>query len=271
MYNLYRYWWNCTAECDPALFPSCAAWKHSDLGPPGPPYSNCTPSTGLPWYDHDGFANPINDQLDPPRLGATATTVVSLALSAFYHNATTHGTRAAELLRVWFLQPDTRMNPSAAFAQGIPGRCAGRGIGLIDFATPFPELVDAVALLRFTGAWAPADDAALKDWFAAWLEYLVGSPNGRDEAAAKNNHGSNYDRHVVAVATYLGNASVGTTVCREAAERRIAVQVGPNGTLPMEDLRTKSEEYVAPQPFVFCDAAETKLVSAAHDHPLPLS
>ena len=39
--------------------------------------------------------------------------------------------------------------------------------------------------------------------------------------------------------------SVAASVCSEAAHRRLDVQIGPNGTLPLEDRRTKSENYHA--------------------------
>ena len=35
-------------------------------------------------------------------------------------------------LRVFFLDPETAMNPHLNYGQAIPGRCEGRGIGLID-------------------------------------------------------------------------------------------------------------------------------------------
>ena len=241
--SIGSYWWNCTAECPQDEFPNCSAWKHSDLGPPGPPYANCSTTTGLPWYDHDGYHNPISDDLDGPRLGSLSDAVVSLSLSNFYFNQTSHGERAIDLLRTWFLNPDTQMLPSGAFAQGIPGRCEGRGIGLIDFATSIPNILEAIQLLRFCGTMPSTDFAQLQDWMRQWLSYLTDSSNGQDEAAAKNNHGSNYDKHVVAVAAFLQNTSFVEKVCEEAGPNRVAVQVGPNGTLPMEDSRTKSEEY----------------------------
>jgi Alginate lyase len=39
---------------------------------------------------------------------------------------------AAELLRVFFVDPKTRMNPSLQYAQAIPGVSPGRGYGIID-------------------------------------------------------------------------------------------------------------------------------------------
>ncbi len=40
--------------------------------------------------------------------------------------------KAAQLLKVFFLDLKTRMNPNLQFAQAIPGVSFGRGIGIID-------------------------------------------------------------------------------------------------------------------------------------------
>ena len=40
--------------------------------------------------------------------------------------------KAVELLNVFFLDEYTRMNPHLLYAQAIPGRTKGRGIGIID-------------------------------------------------------------------------------------------------------------------------------------------
>lgn len=167
----------------------------------------------------------------------------TLTLSGFYGGNEVHANRSALLLRTWFLDSRTRMNPNARFAQGIPGKCDGRGIGLIDFATDFPMLLDCIVILGWLGALTRTDMAALHGWWTEWLEWVWSSPNGRDERAATNNHGTNYDKHVVAVAHFVRNASVVAAVCSAAPARRLDVQIGANGTLPMEDRRTKSEGY----------------------------
>ena len=257
----------------------CARWNDSDLGPKGPPFPNCSQATGLPWYDHDGFHNPLGDEMDSPQLHKMADAVEALTLSAFYTGSAAHGERAAALLRAWFLDPATRMNPNAdckcrgssvaslksrmarslkgatlAVAQGIPGKCAGRGIGLIDFASEWPILLDCVVLLEWLGHWPASDAAGLRQWMVSWLDWMLGSRNGKDERAALNNHGTYYDHHAVSVAAFVGNASVAAEICAAAPKARLEVQLGPNGTLPKEDSRTKSQGCARPRHAFDCAA-----------------
>jgi hypothetical protein len=151
------------------------------------------------------------------------------------------------------------MNPNANFAQGIPGRCPGRGIGLIDFASEWPVVLDCIHLLSWLGALSEADAEAMRDWWREWLEWVWTSQNGRDERQARNNHGSNYDQHVLAVAAYVGNMTVAADVCSVVAHARLDVQIGANGTLPLEDSRTKSQGYHA-----YDTRALLALVGACH-------
>eukprot|EP00937_MAST-01D_sp_MAST-1D-sp2_P005309 g5309.t1 len=264
--SIGSYWWNCTAPCDAALFANCSLWAHSDLGPPGPPFADCNKSSGLPWYDHDGYGNPVNDRLDGPALRAMASASSNLALSAFLLGDPAHAARAAALLRAFFLDAPTRMNPNGAYSQAIPGRCDGRGIGIIDFTHSLPMALDAAALLEAVpvpvpvhaaaaggaggaggaaSAWAGEDVKGLREWAGAFLVWLQTSRNGRDEANATNNHGSWYDVLSTGLAAHLGNASLVDAVCEAAPSRRIAVQVAADGSLPLEDSRTKSESYHA--------------------------
>ena len=94
------YWWPCTALCNRSLFPKhgeCLKWNQSDLGPKGPPFQNCSAATGLPWYDHDGYHNPLSDQTDTPRKAAMSAAVQTLTLSGFYLGNAAHANRSALL------------------------------------------------------------------------------------------------------------------------------------------------------------------------------
>ena len=150
--------------------------------------------------------------------------------------------RASLLLHVWFLDPETKMNPNLQFAQAIRGVNDGRGTGILD-ARDLPDACDAVALLAGSPAWPPADDTAIRAWFTAYLDWLLTSPHGKDEAAAKNNHGSWYDVQAAGIALFLGKTDDARKFIETAKTKRIALQFKPDGSQPLELARTKSFSY----------------------------
>ena len=169
-------------------------------------------------------------------------TVQTLALAYYLTGQESYANHAAHLLRAWFLDNETRMNPHLKYGQAIPGRCTGRGIGLIDTLS-FIDLLDAVGMLAESEAWSAEDQELLKAWFSQFLDWMLESRYGRDEAATKNNHGTWYDAQIAAYALFTGREDIATRVLQAAAEKRIARQIDPDGRQPHELARTKSFSY----------------------------
>ena len=66
---------------------------------------------------------------------------------------------------------------------------------------------------------------------------------GQMERDRLNNHGTWYDAQIAAYALFTGRDKVARRVLQEAAEKRIARQIEPDGRQPHELARTKSFSY----------------------------
>jgi len=197
---------------------------------------------GLPYIRRDGEVNPDWYEADREPLGEMSEAVETLALAYYLTGEERYAEHAARLLRAWFLDEATRMNPHLQFGQGIPGRCTGRGIGLIDTAR-WVGLIDAIGLLQASKAWTEDDQAALVKWFDAYLTWTLQSKYGQDEARTHNNHATWYDAQVASYALFVGRTDVARKTLQEAGPRRIATQIEPDGRQPHELARTKSWSY----------------------------
>jgi len=199
---------------------------------------------GLPYIHRDGRVNPearTNDT-DRPAFGRMTEAVDSLALAWYFTNHEPYADHAAKLLRTWFLDPATKMNPHLQFGQAIPGRTQGRDIGIIDTAR-LVSIIDAIRLLESSPAWTAKDQSEMCEWCTEYLKWLRTSKLGLGEEKKLNNHGTWYDAQVVSLALYTGQNNLSRKILELVKTRRIDKQIEPDGKQPYELARTKSLGY----------------------------
>lgn len=225
------------------LHPALSGDKHDyqSIGPywwPNPKTKDGTPYRWL-----DGQINPDRAILGDSMKFETMIHKVHILATAYYFTQNeTYAAHAAKLVKVWYLEPKTKMNPHLRYAQAIPGLCLGRGIGLIDSATQ-PNLIDAVGLLDGSPSWTHHDVAALQHWFDKFIDWMLTSRNGQDEEKERNNHGIQYDAQLISYALFVGKIDFARSILNATKDRRIAQQIRPDGTQPPELWRNTTWDY----------------------------
>ena len=110
-------------------------------------WPDASKADGLPYIRKDGERNPeLDDFTDHIYLSKLCNMVSKLALAYYLTDNEAYAQKAAVMLRTWFLDAETQMNPNLNYAQQIPGVTDGRGIGIIE--TPcIAEMLDYVNTL----------------------------------------------------------------------------------------------------------------------------
>lgn len=204
-------------------------------------YDSSKPN-GLPYMRRDGVRNPeINKITDHHELAELGGRLQTLSVAWKFTGDNRYAEKAVSLLRHWFLDEDSRMNPNLEFGQGIPGINTGRGIGIIE-TIPLIGIADAITLLQGAPALTIADRQALHSWYAQYLHWMLTSGNGQEEHQAANNHGSWYLAQATDFAIFTGDMSTAHTLATEA-QAKLDHQIEADGKMPEELARTNALGY----------------------------
>lgn len=168
-------------------------------------------------------------------------TVLYLCYAGYFLEREEYHDRAAELLRIWFLDQETRMYPRIIYGEAIKGVTNGRAAGLI-VLRQFNRIVHALGYLAENIKYATLIDH-LKEWFSEMLEFLTTHAIGIQESQSGNNHAAWWNTHVATYAAFTDDE----TRLQAAFDfyRKVIVpeQIMPDGKLPRELERTRSFHY----------------------------
>lgn len=194
-----------------------------------------------PFIRRDGEIYPGRFNDHHAWFGQLADTVLALATSGYYLEEKPFLDRAAELLRVWFIDEKTRMNPHMRYGQLIPGICDGRPIGLI-------ELNSVDRIIHALGFFSEEPDyadllAGMRVWIGEMLDWLlIPGGFGEEECCNGNNHATWCVAHMVTFAAFLDREDV-IPVCEKWYREVLLPQIAADGSLPKELARTRSYHY----------------------------
>ena len=197
---------------------------------------------GGPYIRRDGFSNPAN--FNDNREALIRLSVMTPALAAAWRltKDKRYSAQFMKHLRAWFVDPATKMNANLEYAQAIFGVSKGRGTGIID-TLHLVEVVRAARVLEAAGGISAADVEPVRAWFAAYVDWMATSKNGKDEQAEKNNHGTCWVLQAAEFSQFAHRADL-TALCLDRFKTVIVPnQIAKDGSLPLELARTKPYSY----------------------------
>ena len=197
------------------------------------------------WVRRDGQVNPASrsDNYDAHRLMVFAEGVLNLAIAGYLTSEKKYSSKAADLVRCWFLDPSTCQSPHFDYAQVLPGQ-GPKGRGIIE-ARHMVYVTEAVRLLEHSAALTPSELVELRRWFSMLLDWMTHSAKGKHASNANNNIGIWFDLQCIAYALFCGQNDRAKQFITSTSLPRILDQIEADGTIPAELSRSRPYDYTA--------------------------
>ncbi|QSB05068.1 alginate lyase family protein [Natronoglycomyces albus] len=217
------------------------------------PYWWPNPDTadGLPYVNRDGIRVPGSilgeegsEQYDRTSLQLMIEETWRAALAGYFTGEQKFFDRGARLLRGWFTDPATRMNPHLEYSQVRMGHKKNRGnsTGIIE-TKDFYFLLDAARLIERSGAFGETDRSEFRRWFVEYRRWLSEGDLGVRERSSLNNHATWYDVQLAGIDAYLDDVRGLLETFRRVHER-VGQHFDPlDGRQPEELHRTVTQHY----------------------------
>ncbi|TVR56824.1 MAG: alginate lyase [Spirochaetaceae bacterium] len=197
---------------------------------------------GGPYIRRDGETNPDLFYAHRHSLVRLSEIVGTLVSAYLLTGDETYSAGAAAHLRAWFLDPETRMNPSLLYGQAIQGRAAGRSIGVID-TIHLAEVARGAKRLAGSASFSPAEHDGTRAWFREYLNWINTHEYGTTEREHPNNHGVCWSLQAAAFADLVGDDAQLRWVREQFKAVYVHGMMDPRGGFPAELARTKPYGY----------------------------
>lgn len=195
-----------------------------------------------PYIRRDGRTNPDNFIAHRQAMIRLSDIVGTLTSAYQITGEEKYAAYAVDHLKAWFVEEQTRMNPSLLYGQAIKGRHPGRSIGIID-TIHLVEVARAAKQLGGSPSFPKEDQEAVKAWFREYLKWMNTHPYGKQEKQHPNNHGVCWSLQAVAFADLTGDVDQLEWIRHQFKTVYLAKMMDHRGGFPRELQRTKPYGY----------------------------
>ncbi len=153
-----------------------------------------------------------------------------------------YAAQATVHLKAWFVNEETKMNPSLLYGQAITGRHSGRSIGIID-TIHLVEVARGAKMLCDSQSFTSKDQTSVKAWFRKYLAWINTHSYGKREKMHPNNHGVCWSLQAAAFADLLGDSKQLEWIRNQFKTVYLKKMMDSKGGFPAELKRTKPYGY----------------------------
>lgn len=206
------------------------------------PYFWPNPITKIPYIYLDGHKNPEvdSDMYDRISFGKLYDDIISLTNIIFYNKYTELHEKAFNkciiMLKKWFIDNDTKMNPNMNHAQMIPGWLDGSSLGLIRLNN-FVEIFHRCSILKkYNRLEFEKIEKELFDWLYNFLIWIKHNKLAKIEFNRRNNHATWFVSNICNMCQLIGCDDDIKYLISES-QSFVNEQILDDGSQPFEDLR----------------------------------
>ncbi len=210
-----------------------------------------------PYIRRDGEFRPDRFVAHHRAFNDLARNIIYLALAGYFLDETKYRDRAMELLRVWFIDPATKMNPHVEYGEAVRNLCPGKNSGIIVLRC-LDETIHAMTYLEQYPEYRSELDQ-FRQWVREMLQWLTTSRLGLAERHSGNNHAAWWANHVAACAAFAGDEPQMAAMFDLFRAEFLPDFMAADGSLPQETARTRSMHYS-----FYCLDALALLCEVAH-------
>lgn len=195
-----------------------------------------------PYINRDGMTNPENF-VEHRKVMIRLSKIIGALASAYKITGNEKYVKQALVhLNAWFVNADTKMNPSLWYAQAVKGKETGRNYGIID-TIHLMEVAQGMLVMEKAKAFDKRSAIAIKKWFADYTLWLNTSKPGLQEKNVKNNHATCWAMQVASFAKLCDDEGMLDSLRLRYKTVLLPNQMGEAGDFPLELARTKPYGY----------------------------
>lgn len=196
---------------------------------------------GLPFIEIGNVRNPDVDLFDRVPLANLSKAIDDLSLAYYYTGNEIYAEKAAEFIKTWFLNEETRMNPHLKYSQIWPGISDGASQGIVE-SRDFIPVIEGASLIYASDYWNEEDHKALKLWFHEFLEWIT--RNYGPGAYETSNIGTWLDSQKIIYALFTEQEHLlqFDNFIRPHQERQ-NIQITLDGSQPFEENRGNNKQH----------------------------